>query len=91
MRRHLEMFDTIERLAGEIDEEAAALLPPFGRQTELLDTIPGVDVATAEVISVEVGVEMSRFPAAAHRVSWAGFSSRNDESAGKCQRRPGTA
>lgn len=83
LRRHLEMFDTIQRLTGEIDSEVAALLEPFRRQVELLDTIPGVDTATAEVIIAEVGVDMSRFPTAAHLVSWAGLSPRSDESAGK--------
>jgi len=83
LRRHLEMFDTIQRMVGEIDDEVAALLEPFRRQVELLDTIPGVDVATAEVIIAEVGVDMSRFPSAAHLVSWAGLSPRSDESAGK--------
>ena len=83
LRRHLQMFDTIQGLIAEIDTEVAALLEPFRRQVELLDTIPGVDVATAEVIIAEVGVDMSRFPTAAHLVSWAGLSPRNDESAGK--------
>lgn len=83
LRRHLEMFDTIQRLVDEIDIEVTALLEPFRRQVALLDTIPGVDIATAEVIVAEVGVDMSRFPTAAHLVSWSGLSPRSDESAGK--------
>lgn len=83
IRRHLQMVDTIARVTAEIDAEVAALLEPFRHQVELLDTIPGVDVATAEVIIAEVGVDMSRFPTAAHLVSWAGLSPRSDESAGK--------
>jgi len=83
LRRHLQMFDTIERLVSEIEAEVAALLEPFRRQVELLDTIPGVDIATAEVIIAEVGVDMTRFPTSAHLVSWAGLSPRSDESAGK--------
>jgi transposase len=83
LRRHLATFDHLQAMIAEIDTEVAALLEPFRRQVELLDTIPGVDVATAEVIIAEVGVDMSRFPTAAHLVSWAGLSPRNDESAGK--------
>lgn len=83
LRRHLQTFDHIQAMVAEIDAEVAALLEPFRRQVELLDTIPGVDVGTAQVIIAEIGVDMSRFPTAGHLVSWAGLSPRNDESAGK--------
>ena len=83
LRRHLATFDHLQKMIAEIDAEVAALLEPFRRQVELLDTIPGVDIATAEVIIAEVGVDMTRFPTAAHLVSWAGLSPRSDESAGK--------
>ena len=83
LHRHLSTFDHLQAMIVQIDQEVAALLEPFRRQVELLDTIPGVDVATAEVMVAEVGVDMSRFPTAAHLVSWAGLSPRNDETAGK--------
>ena len=83
LRRHLALLVAIETAVAEIDEEVTALLEPFRRQVALLDTMPGIDVATAEVIIAEIGVDMSRFPTAAHLVSWAGLSPRNDESAGK--------
>lgn len=81
LKRHLALVDTIHGLVAEIDMEVAALLAPFRRQVEL-DTIPGVDIGTAEVLIAEIGIDMSRFPTAAHLVSWAGLSPRNDESAG---------
>jgi transposase len=83
LRRHLQTFDHIQAMVVEIDAEVAALLEPFRRQVELLDTIPGIDIGTAQVVVAEIGVDMSRFPTAAHLVSWAGLSPRNDESAGK--------
>ncbi|WP_433358892.1 transposase [Streptosporangium sp. CA-115845] len=36
-----------------------------------MDEIPGLDVKAAQVIIVEIGLDMSRFPAADHLVSWA--------------------
>ncbi|WP_335324177.1 IS110 family transposase [Heliomicrobium modesticaldum] len=50
---------------------------------QLLDTIPGVGRRTAEHLLGEVGLDMSRFPDAAHLASWAGMAPGNNESAGK--------
>lgn len=49
----------------------------------LLDTIPGVDVRTAEVMLAEMGLAMSQFPTAKDLVSWAGLAPGNNESGGK--------
>jgi transposase len=49
----------------------------------------GIAKRSAEVIISEIGVDMSRFPTAAHLASWAGLCPGNDESAGK--RRSGRA
>jgi transposase len=46
-------------------------------------TMPGISATTAHVIVGEIGIDMSRFPTAAHLISWAGFCPRSDESAGK--------
>ena len=48
-----------------------------------LDTIPGVDRQTAEVLLAEVGAEMGRFPTPRHLDSWAGMCLGSHESAGK--------
>lgn len=50
-----------------------------------LQTIPGVERRTAEIIMAEVGPDMQRFPSAGHLVSWAGLSPGQDESAGKAR------
>ena len=56
---------------------------PFEDAVALLDTIPGVARQTAEIIVSEIGMDMSRFPSAAHLAAWAGVAPGNNESAGK--------
>ena len=69
----------IARLDARIDEASL----PFARQIELLATIPGIGERAAQVIISEIGVDMTRFPTAAHLASWAGLCPGNNESAGK--------
>ena len=49
----------------------------------LLDTIPGLSQATAQVVVAEIGTDMRRFPSAAALAAWAGLAPGNDESAGR--------
>ena len=49
----------------------------------LLDTIPGVDRCTAEVMLAEMGLDMSHFPTDKHLATWAGLAPGNHQSAGK--------
>lgn len=48
-----------------------------------LDEIPGIARRSAQVILAEIGLDMDRFPSAAHLCSWAGVSPGNHQSAGK--------
>ncbi len=48
-----------------------------------LDEIPGIGPNTAQVILVEIGLDMSRFPTAAHLVSWAKLCPRTIQSGPK--------
>jgi transposase len=74
---HIE--ESIQRLSSRIEE----VIAPFANEVALLNTIPGVDRRTAEVIIAECGPDMSRFPTAAHLASWAGMCPGNNESGGK--------
>src|SRR6202023_4164211 len=55
----------------------------FRTAVEQIISIPGVKNLGAHVIVSEIGIDMIRFPSAAHLISWAGICPRNDESAGK--------
>jgi transposase len=76
--RHLEgqveTFDArIEQVMGPLQQAAVGML----------DQIPGLDVRAAQNIVAEIGVDMSRFPSAAHLSAWAGLCPGNNRSAGK--------
>jgi transposase len=77
---HIDYLDAlIDTVSGQID----VVIAPFAEEVQRLDTIPGVNKRTAEVIIAEVGVDMSVFPSAGHLASWAGLCPGNNESAGK--------
>ena len=50
---------------------------------ELLCTIPGVKLRTAQVLIAECGIDMSVFPTVGHFASWAGICPCTNTSAGK--------
>jgi transposase len=83
LRIHLRQIDAIDLAIAELDDELGERLEPLRAATERLITIPGVSTLSAAVIVAEIGVDMARFPTAAHLISWAGLCPRNDESAGK--------
>jgi transposase len=71
--------ETLDRITAELDERLA----PFAPMLANLDTIPGVNRATAVSILAETGGDMTRFPTAGHLCSWAAMCPGHDESAGK--------
>ncbi|MBS4729270.1 IS110 family transposase [Mycobacterium sp. SM1] len=84
------MLDNIDRISAQIaalDAHIEEAIGPFCGQAARLADIPGVDrVAAAELIA-EIGVDMTRFPSAAHLVSWAKFCPQTHQSAGKSKTR----
>ena len=85
LRLHLEHIDDLNHKIEELNEEIDKLLVLFNEAEQLrrLDDIPGVGREVAQVIVAELGVDMSRFPSAAHAASWAGLAPGKNESAGK--------
>ncbi|NPV52473.1 MAG: IS110 family transposase [Firmicutes bacterium] len=78
--QHIEFLD---QQIATLDERIGERMRPFERELKLLDTIPGIGRRNAEAILACTGVDMSRFPSAAHLSSWAGVAPGNNESAGK--------
>jgi transposase len=76
-------IDTLEAAVGLLDEKIEAMLAPHAKVVELLCTIPGVAVRTAQVLIAECGLDMSRFPTVGHFASWAGICPGHHESAGR--------
>jgi transposase len=83
LARMLARIDSVEADIVAVDNEIEAHLVPFAAAAARLDEIPGIGAVAAAVIIAEVGVDMSRFPTAAHLCSWAKFSPGLNSSAGK--------
>jgi transposase len=80
---HLEHIDHLADMIARLDERIEQASTPFAPQITRLTTIPGIGERAAQVIISEIGVDMSRFPTAAHLASWAGLCPGNNESAGR--------
>ena len=81
----------LEGAIGHLDERIDTLFAtqvseagvPFARARDRLDTITGVGKRAAECILAEIGVDMTRFPSAAHLASWAGLAPGINKTGGK--------
>jgi transposase len=75
--------DYLEEAIAAVSAEVDGRLAPFAQHLTQLDTIPGIDRRTSEVLIAELGVDMSYFPSDHHLASWAAVCPGNNESAGK--------
>jgi len=85
------MIDRIDAITTTIEQVSAAIaeqIAPFRDHAERLDEITGIGVRSAEELIAEIGVDMTRFPTAAHLVSWAKFAPIDKQSAGS--KKPGS-
>ncbi|MGW0590315.1 transposase [Streptosporangium sp. NPDC002607] len=67
------MVDRIDDLTAKV-EQVSGRIAPYAAAVTQLDEITGVGAIAAQEIIAEIGVDMSRFPTAAHLVSWAKFA-----------------
>jgi transposase len=71
------------RFPAQIQTACASNTGEAAEAVALLDSIPGLSEATAQVVVAEIGTDMGRFPSAAALAAWAGLAPGNDESAGR--------
>ena len=82
-RVHLDLIDRHTEALDQVTGRIEVMMEPFQGFRDLICSIPGIGVATADVIIAETGADMSRFPTAKHLASWAGTTPGSNESAGK--------
>jgi len=66
LQLHLKQIESLEQATDAIDAEAGTHLEPFREKVARLVTIPGIKDVAAQVIVSEIGIDMTRFPTAAH-------------------------
>jgi transposase len=86
----LARVDGLDADIAELDAQIEAMIAPFAQAVERLTEIPGVKATTAHALVAEIGLDMTRFPTAAHLASWAKFTPTVKESAGKKKGRHAT-
>ena len=79
----LDRIDDITRRVAELTARIEEQIAPYAAAADRLDEIPGVGRTGAQELIAEIGVDMARFPDAAHLVSWAKFAPIDKNSAGK--------
>lgn len=105
LRQMLRRIDALEADIGAVEAEIDGLIAdqsalhtssegayglPFRQAVTRLVEIPGFGRLTAIAVLAEIGLDMSRFPTAAHLASWAKVAPGIKQSAGKTKGNAGT-
>ena len=83
VRAILDHIDDMTRRIADMDDIVRGEMEAYEEAMKRLEEIPGIGRRSAQVILSEIGLDMSRFPTAAHLCAWAGLAPGNNESAGK--------
>ncbi|MEU3283118.1 IS110 family transposase [Streptomyces antibioticus] len=79
----LAKLEYLDEAIARLSQEIETALAPHVAQLQLLVTIPGIGLRTAQMLTGEFGTDMSHFGSAKALASWAGVCPGNWESAGK--------
>src|SRR5690242_13550600 len=90
LRTMLARIDETSADIAAIETRIEELIAPFAQTVARLDEITGVGATAAHTMIAEIGLDMSRFPTAAHLCSWARFAPGVKQSAGKSKGRGST-
>jgi transposase len=82
-RMMLDRVDDITRRIASLTARIEEHISPYAETAGRLDEIPGISATGAQELIAEIGLDMSRFPDAAHLVSRAKFAPIDRNSAGK--------
>jgi transposase len=83
LARMLARVDALDGDIAAVEARIEDLLAPFADALQRLDAVPGIGRIAAGTIIAEIGIDMTRFPTAAHLASWAKFAPIVSESAGR--------
>jgi transposase len=83
LRMMLDRIDALTAQTEALTERIEEVIAPFAHQMAQLDEITGVGRTGAQELIAEIGVDMTRFPTAAHLVSWAKYAPKAKQSAGR--------
>ncbi len=83
LKQELTHLEFLEQQVEDFDAEIARKMTSLSKESEDVQSLPGIKCTAASAIISEIGVDMKRFPTEKHLASWAGICPGNNESAGK--------
>ena len=83
LREVVSHIDDMTERINKMNEIIERYMTEYEKNLEKLEKIPGIGRKSAQIILVEIGQDMKKFPSENHISSWTGLCPGNNESAGK--------